>query len=266
MRLGFIGTGEITRSIVTGLCSFGGSRHSIRLSPRSPAVAQELANRFNDISIASCNQQVLDHSDTIVIAVKPPIARGVLSELRFSPDHQVISLVPGLTLRSLSDLAAPAVRVTRAVPLPSTAKRLSPTAIYPPDKAARELFAALGTVFAVESEKEFDAMCATTATIASYLAFTERIASWLAQQSVRESTAREYIARLFLGVATTTVDTPERSFQSLAENHATAGGINEQFLKHLVENGLLTGVTEGLDGILHRISAQAGEPGRWATS
>jgi hypothetical protein len=50
--------------------------------------------------------------------------------LRFRSDHQVISLVSALTLRSLSDLAAPAVRITRAVPLPSTAARLSPTAIY----------------------------------------------------------------------------------------------------------------------------------------
>ena len=260
MRLGSIGTGAITSSIVTGLCSFGGSPHSIRLSPRNPAVAQELANRFKGVSIASCNQEVLDHSDTVVIAVRPPIARGVLSELRFRRDHQVISLVSALTLRSLSELAAPAVRITRAVPLPSTAKRLSPTAIYPPEQAARDLFAALGTVFAVETEEEFDAMCATTATIASYFAFTERIASWLSQQSVRESTARDYIARLFLGVATTTFDAPERSFQSLAANHATAGGINEQFLKHLVEHGLLTSVSEGLDGILDRISAQSREP------
>ena len=260
MQLGFIGTGEITSSIVTGLCSSGGSPHSIRLSPRNRAVAEELANRFNGISIASCNQEVLDHCDTIVVAVRPAIARSVLSELRFRPDHLVISLVSALTVRSLSDLAAPVVRITRAVPLPSTAERLSPTAIYPPDQAAHDLFAALGTVFAVESEKEFDAMCATTATIASYLAFIQRIASWLSEQGVRESKANEYIARLFLGVTTTAVDTAQRSFQSLAANHATAGGINEQFLKHLVEHGLLTSVSEALNAILHRISTESPRP------
>ena len=42
------------------------------------------------------------------------------------------------------------------------------------------------------------------------------------------------------GVTTAAVDTAQRSFQSLAANHATAGGINDQFLKHLVEHGLLT--------------------------
>jgi pyrroline-5-carboxylate reductase len=257
MQLGFIGTGEITSSIVTGLSSSGVTAHSIWLSPRNSATANGLANRFQGISVASYNQEVLNHSDTIVIAVRPSAARDVLSELRFRPDHQVISLVSALSLRSLSELVVPAVRITRAVPLPSTAKRLSPTAIYPPDPVAFELFAAVGTVFPVRTENEFDAICATTATIASYFAFNETIASWLEQQGVPASQARDYIARLFLGVTTGAVEASERSFQSLAATHATAGGINEQFLKHLVEHGLLTRVSEALDAVLHRIGVES---------
>jgi pyrroline-5-carboxylate reductase len=257
MQLGFIGTGEITLSIVTGLSSSGVAPHSIWLSPRNSAVAHGLANRFHGISVASCNQEVLDHSATIVIAVRPSAARDVLSELAFRPDHRVISLVATLSLRSLSALVAPAVRIARAVPLPSAAKQLSPTAIYPPDPMAFELFAGVGTVFPVERENEFDAICATTATIASYFAFNETIASWLEEQGVPASQARDYIARLFLGVTTGAVDAPKRSFQSLAATHATAGGINEQFLKHLVERGLLTRISEALDAVLHRIGAES---------
>src|SRR5258708_26807585 len=147
MRLGFIGTGEITLSIVTGLSSFGVTAHSIWLSPRNSAIANVLANRFHGISVASCNQEVLDHSDTIVIAVRPSAARDVLSELAFRPDHQAISLVSALSLRSLSELVAPALRIARAVPLPSATKGLRPTATYPPEPMAFEPFATLGTVF-----------------------------------------------------------------------------------------------------------------------
>lgn len=265
MRLGFIGTGEISASIVTGLRSFGAALDTIHLSPRNAGVANTLANRFKRICIASSNQEVLDHSDTIVIAVRPAAGRSVLSELRFRPDHHVISVVAALSLESLSELVAPATRITRAVPLPSSAKGLSPTAIYPPDRAAYELFTALGTVFEAESEKQFDAMSAATATVASYLAFIERIASWLARQGVQESKAREYIGRVFLGVTTTAVDPAQISFQSLAANHATAGGINEQFLKHMVEHGLLTNVSDGLDAILRRISTESPTPNLGAT-
>jgi pyrroline-5-carboxylate reductase len=143
------------------------------------------------------------------------------------------------------------------VPLPSTANRLSPTAIYPPDPMAFELFAAVGKVFPVERENEFDAICATTATIASYLAFSETIASWLEQRGVPASQAREYIARLFFGVTTGAVEATERSSESLAAAHATVGGINEQFLKYLVERGFLTSVSEALDTVLNRIGVES---------
>ena len=108
-------------------------------------------------------------------------------------------------------------------------------------------------------------MCATTATIATYCAFAENVAAWLIRQGVPESKAREYIARLFFGVTSTAVDTARRGFESLATNHATAGGINEQFLKHVVEHGLLTSVAEALDAILQRISTEVGRPDVGAT-
>jgi pyrroline-5-carboxylate reductase len=71
MKLGFIGTGEITSAMVTGLSSSDAELHSIRLSPRNLAIATELANRFPNVSIASSNQDVLEHCDTVVIAVRP---------------------------------------------------------------------------------------------------------------------------------------------------------------------------------------------------
>ncbi len=207
--------------------------------------------------VGSSNQEVLDHSETIVIAVRPSAAREVLSELDFRRDHQVISVVSALSLASLSELVAPAVRIARAVPLPSAATQLSPTAICPPDPVALELFAGVGTVFPTEEEKQFDAICATTATIAYYFAFNETVASWLEHQGIPASQARDYIARLFLGVTSGAVETPQRSFQSLAASHATAGGINEQFLKYLVEHGVLTRVSEALDAILLRVGAES---------
>jgi pyrroline-5-carboxylate reductase len=110
-------------------------------------------------------------------------------------------------------------------------------------------------VFAVETEDEFNAMCAVTATIASYLAFNDTVACWLAENGIPESKARDYVGRMVFGLTTGAVDAPERSFQSLASQHATAGGINEQFLKHLIDRGVLRSVSEGLDAVMRRIRA-----------
>jgi pyrroline-5-carboxylate reductase len=260
MELGFIGTGEITSSIVNGLSSSGVTTHSIWLSPRNSAIANGLASRFKDVFVASTNQEVVDRSNIILIAVRPLVAESVLSELRFRPDHAVISLVSALSLRKLTQLVMPVNRVIRAVPLPSTAKRVGPTAIYPADPAGSELFASVGRVFAVESEHEFNVICTATATIATHFAFTSRIASWLERQGIAESKARDYVARLFLGIAVGAVDEPHRSFDSLASSHATSGGINERFLKHVVECGFLTNVSDGLNAVLDQLEARIDNP------
>lgn len=252
MTLGFIGTGEITSAMVAGLCS-SDNRYSIRLSPRNLAIATALADRFPNVSVASSNQNVLDSCESVFIAVRPPVVRNVLSELRFRPNHQVISLVSGLSLQSVSQLVAPATRVTRAVPLPSTAKRIGPTAIYPSDPVVNDLFSAIGNVFEVESEDQFELFCATTATMAFTYTFLDGIAAWLSRNNIPQEKARDYVARMFYGLAQTAVDSPEQSFESLARQHTTLGGINEQFAKHMVEHRLLANISDGLDAILKRI-------------
>ena len=257
MHLGFLGTGTITASMVTGLNASGGQGQSIRLSPRNAKVAADLAGRFSSVTVASSNQDVVDQCEVVVIAVRPQIAAGVLADLCFRSDHHVISLVSGYPVRRLSHLVAPAGTVTRAVPLPSTAKRRSPTAIFPRDGVTKELFSSLGAAFEVDTESEFDALCTATATMATYFAFADGIASWLARQGIPEAQARDYTARLLSGLADTARDEPGRSFQALAVDHATMGGTNEQVLRELTEHGVFDRFSEALDGILRRVTAGA---------
>jgi len=255
MKLGFVGTGAITSAIVSGLRSGGAELDTIQLSPRNAEIAAEIANRFPSVSIASSNQDVLDKSEIVVLAIRPQIAAGVLSELQFRPDHRVISLVSGLSLRRATELSSPAVKITRAVPLPSAAHRLSPTAIYPPDGTAAGLFAKLGAAIEVEREAEFDAICAATATIASYFAFADSIDSWLVRRGLPQDKARDYVGRMLWALGSTAVNGADRSFQSLASDHATKGGINEQVLSHLCNRKTFETVSDGLDAVWQKITS-----------
>src|ERR1017187_7079782 len=132
MTLGFVGTGAIASAIVTGLTSEGGARLTIRLSPRNAGVAAGLASRFENVSVCASSQEVLDKSETVVLAVRPQVAEEVLSGLRFSSGQIVISLVAGFSARRIADLVTPARKIWRAIPLPSVAQRRGPIALYPP--------------------------------------------------------------------------------------------------------------------------------------
>ncbi|MEI9972036.1 MAG: pyrroline-5-carboxylate reductase [Ignavibacteriota bacterium] len=256
MTLGFLGTGAIASAMVTGLCSSGEWKHSIFVSPRNAAVAGDLSRRYAQVSVAASNQQVLDDCDTVVIAVRPQIAGSVLEELRFRSNHSVISLVSGYPIERLHGLVAPATRIGRAVPLPSAAQRRSPTAIYPRDAATVDLFALLGEGFAVDTEHDFDVLCVATATMATYFAFADGAASWLVRNGIPAAQAREYMATLYAGLAATAVEHPERSFQELADDHATRGGTNEQVLTQMKGHGVFDRYSECLDGILRRVTAR----------
>ena len=182
MTIGFIGTGAIATAIVTGLSSEGGTRPPIRLSPRNAGTAAGLASRFANVSVCASNQEVLDSSHTVVLAVRPQVANAVLSEIRFSSGQNVISLIAGFPLRRITDLVAPAVNIWRAIPLPSVVQRRGPIAIHPAAGAAAQLFGPLGRVFGVEAEDHFNAFSTATSTLAAHFGFVGCVASWVARE------------------------------------------------------------------------------------
>jgi pyrroline-5-carboxylate reductase len=257
MPIGFIGTGTITAAIVTGLSTEGGPRPGIRLSPRNAARASDLATRFDNVSVCASNQEVLDSSDTVILAVRPQVAEQVLSELRFPPGQTVISIVAGFPTRRLASLGVPGDRVWRAIPLPSIAQRRSPTAVYPPGGPPTELFAPLGRVFEIRMEDHLNAFSTATSTMAAYFCFIGHIASWVARRGVPEQQSREYMALMFAGLADAGLETSQRSFEDLAEAHATPGGLNAQVLRDMTDRGVFETLNEALDSVHRRATGQS---------
>ena len=200
-RLGFVGTGTITTAIVTGLCAAPGATQPIYLSPRNAEVAQRLAAAHRAVHIASSNQAVVDASDIVFLAVRPQIATGVLEALRFRKDQRIISLIATFSRQRVASLVTSATTVSCAVPQPTAAMRLSPTAIFPPDPVVAALFARVGTAFQAATEEEFRALFTTTAAMASFFAFLDTLSSWLAAHQVSSAMAREYVARMFQGLS-----------------------------------------------------------------
>lgn len=263
MTLGFLGTGAITEAIVHGLSAPGGPAHPIRLSPRNATLAAALAARYDNVSVCASNQAVLDASDTLVLAVRPQVTPEILSELRFSPNCTVISLVAGFSVLRIADLVKPATLISRAIPLPSVAQRRSPIAVYPSRSAAADLFAPLGRVFGLDTEAHLNAFSTATSTMAAYFAFIGQISSWVAAKGIPEQQARDYIAQLFAGLAGTGLEASGQSADSLAQAHSTPGGLNEQVLRHLTTHGVFDTLREALDAVHLRAS---GLPSGSATS
>lgn len=256
MRLGFIGTGVITKAITVGLIRSGFAFERIALSPRNAATAAELAALDSRVHVCANNQEVLDLSDIVCIAVVPQIAAEVLRELRFESRHHVITFVPGMPIEKMNQLVRPAGKLTRAIPLPAVAHGKGSTAIYPPNDAAKSLFSSLGKAVEVQSEDEFDALHAATATMASFYAAFEQQASWLTKQGLPYDAARSFLSGYCVGLAHETTQT-EQSFVEMIDYLMTPGGLNEQLHSELTSRGAYSYYGDALDKVLARIQGRA---------
>ena len=83
MKLGFIGTGKITSSVVTGICRSKISFNKIILSPRSKSVSQTLKKKFKKISIAKNNQEILNSCNWVFLAVTPAVGQKIIKNIIF---------------------------------------------------------------------------------------------------------------------------------------------------------------------------------------
>ncbi|MFI5606660.1 NAD(P)-binding domain-containing protein [Amycolatopsis sp. NPDC051903] len=250
MRYGFIGAGEITAAIVTGLSDGVAEPPEVFLSPRGRTVGRELAQRFPNVRVCAGNQDVLGNATAIVLAVRPAVAREVVGELRFRPGHTVLSALAGIPLAALREWTAPARTVVRTIPLPQAERRQSLTALYPDDPVARELYEQVGGVVVPGDEAMLDAFSAATATFAAHLDYLATIAGWLAEHGVAPEQADGFVTHVFaqLGQSLGT-----DSLAALTGKHTTPGGINEQLKTDLREAGVPGAVRHALDGVLARL-------------
>ena len=190
-------------------------------------------------------------STTLILSLRPQDAPAVLRTLHFSDQQSIVSVMAGISIEALRPFVAPATTIARGIPLPAVARRKGLTPILPPGGAAKTLFDRLGGTIELQDVQIFDAISASTATIASHLAYLGAISAWLIRHGMRTNEAEKYIATMFAGL-TPAIQSGE-SFDRLAHDHATRGGTNELFLAHLTQRGLFESVEQGLNKVLLRL-------------
>jgi pyrroline-5-carboxylate reductase len=255
MRIGFIGTGTITKAVVTGMIRFGVPFDSIALSPRNAHIAAQLAALDSRVKVCESNQAVLDASDVVCLAVLPQTAPEVLGALTFDARHHVISFIAGISLDRIRALVRRSAKVMRAIPLPAVAFGKGSTAICPRDEITAALFAPLGEAVEVDDEHQFDALSAATATMAAFFALLEEQASWLVGQGLPYASARSFLSGYHVGLAheATQGDEP---FSKMIGHVSTPGGLNEQLCRELSERGTFAHYSEALERIMRRVQGR----------
>ncbi|MCH7225383.1 NAD(P)-binding domain-containing protein [Haloferula sp. A504] len=258
MKIGFIGTGKISAAVVEGLCRSRLEGLSIRVSPRNERTSAELARSHAAVRRCGDNQQVLDESDIVCLAVRPKDARRVLRELVFREDHRVVSFVTFLPLEDLASEAAPARNACRAIPLPTVAHRRCPIPLLNADDRVLEMFEAIGQPLRVEDEEQLHVLWALTGLISPLYDLLGQWSGWSTARGVGPDLTNRYVAEMVEALAFAARQQSPVRFDHLSEHAATPGGMNEQAAREIADSGSHAAWPEVLDHLLARFSEAEG--------
>ncbi|WP_369368596.1 NAD(P)-binding domain-containing protein [Streptomyces sp. CG4] len=248
-RIGIIGVGEIGRAIVMGLRHGGGTSPEVFLSPRGARTAAELSERYEGVQVCADNQEVVDRSELVVIAVRRQDRHEALAGLKVDDDKIVIHVMAGVATDDLRQTLATGAPVVRAIPLPAIRERRSVTVTHPSHPEVNSLFEELGGALPVADEAAFNVFSALTGTLTAHYTYLATLTSWAAGQGIASDDADRYVRSLFQGVGRALSD-ETRSLHQLAADHETPGGNNERIRTTWFDPANAEALKKALDGLL----------------
>jgi len=254
MKLGFIGTGKIASSVITGICNSKISFKKILVSPRNRNIAQKLKRKFKKVSIAKNNQEIVNACNWVFLAVTPRVGKKIIPNLKFRSNQKVISFIATINLAQLKKAIGKKVKIVRAIPLPPISIRKGPVPICPPDKQVKSFFNKLGTTVEIKNEKSSKNFWATSGMMAPFYEMLKVLSDWLVKRGIKRNEAQKYITSLFVALSEDSVMNSKKDLKYLVKDSQTPRGLNEQAVKQLRKAGFYRSLEKSLNSILKRLN------------
>ncbi|MDC3142811.1 pyrroline-5-carboxylate reductase [Candidatus Pelagibacter sp.] len=254
MNLGFIGTGKIASSVITGISKSKISFKRIIISPRNKVIANDLRKKFKKIIIAKNNQQIVDQCDWIFLSVTPTVGEKIIKDLRFKSKQTIISFISTITLAQLKKAIKVKAKIVRAIPLPPISLKKGPIPICPPNKKVKTFFNKLGTTVEIKNEKSSINFWSTSGMMAPFYEMLRVMSDWLVKKGVKRNNSQKYITSLFLALSEDAVINSKENLKNLVKESQTSKGLNEQGVRELTRAGFYKSLEKTLNTIHKRLN------------
>ena len=254
MNLGFIGTGKIASSVITGISKSKISFKRIIISPRNKVIANDLRKKFKKIIIAKNNQQIVDQCDWIFLSVTPTVGEKIIKDLKFKSKQTIISFISTITLAQLKKAIKVKAKIVRAIPLPPISLKKRPVPICPPNKKVKTFFNKLGTTVEINDEKSSINFWSTSGMMAPFYELLRVMSEWLVKKGVKRNNAQKYITSLFLALSEDAVINSKENLKNLVKVSQTPKGLNEQGVRELTNAGFYKLLEKTLNSIHKRLN------------
>ena len=253
MKLGFIGTGKIASSVITGICNSKISFKKILISERNKNISKSLNKKFKKITIIKNNQDIINSSNWIFLSVTPTVGEKIIKDLKFKSNQIIISFISTITLAQLKRAIKVKAKIIRAIPLPPISLKKGPVPICPPNNKVKNFFNKIGTTVEIKNEKSSINFWSTSGMMAPFYELLRVMTNWLVKRGVKRDNAQKYITSLFLALSEDAVVNSKKDLKYLVKESQTPKGLNEQGVKELSKAGFYKKLEKTLNSIHKRL-------------
>lgn len=263
-KLAFIGAGNMSRSLISGLIKSGYPASAIMAANPSRPKLEQLAAEFG-IQITQDNHQAANWAEAVVLAVKPQLMAEMLSTLCIEPnplqDKLLISIAAGMKVSRLAQLSGQQ-RIVRTMPNTPSLLGLGMTGLYanesviPADRDyCEQLMQCVGKTLWVSEEMGINHITAAAGSAPAYFfLFMQAMAEQAQQLGFNEAQARLLIEQTALGAVNMVVANPEHSLGELRSQVTSKGGTTAEAIRHFQEHGLSQLVADAMTAAVTRAS------------
>ena len=254
MILGFIGCGKISFSVIKGILSSNLKIKKIFISKRNSKISSYLKKKYKKIIVSKDNQEIIDKSDWVFLAVTPTVGEKIIKDLKFKSNQKIISFISTITIPELKKMIKVKADIVRAIPLPPISLKQGPIPICPPNKQVKRFFVKIGSTIEIKNEKLSINFWSMSGMMASYYDMLRIKTDWLVKKGIKRQDAQKYVTSLFLALSEDAVIHSKKELKYLVKESQTPKGLNEQGLKEMSKKGVYKSVINTLNSIHKRLN------------
>lgn len=261
LPIAFIGAGNMSRAIISGMISNGYPADKIMASNPSLPKLESLQENYG-IQITQDNNVAINFGEAVVLAVKPQLMEQVCYAFRGSTDLSnklFVSIAAGIDSARLLEMLGGQYPLVRTMPNTPSSLGKGMTGLFSNNTSvtqkqyAEQLMSMVGEVVWVDREDKINGVIAAAGSSPAYFfLFLEAMQNKTEQLGFDQKTARLMVQQAMLGAAEMVCNNPDLELSTLRAQVTSKGGTTAKAIEHFQANYLERIVAEAMQAAIDR--------------
>ena len=260
--IAFIGAGNMSKAIISGMVGNGYDADNIVASNPSPGKLTALKQAFG-INTTQDNHLAVQSAQVIVLAVKPQLMETVCQDLAEHCDLSnklFISIAAGINSQRLLEMLGGTYALVRTMPNTPSALGKGMTGLYCDQSLsdndrqfAADVMNSVGDIVWVEKESQIDGVIAAAGSSPAYFfLFLEAMQKEAINMGFDQQTARTLVQQAMLGAAEMVCHNQQLELSELRAQVTSKGGTTAKAIECFQQHGLEDTVAKAMQAAVKR--------------